>query len=137
MWSVGVVTYVLLVGYPPFMEDKQQDLFRKIRSGEYEFDNEDWTGISEDAIALIKRLLVVEPQQRLTAVEALNQPWFNDGNIKRLSSRSLTASLNSIRQKRSRLRSIATAVMWLTNAGKDDLPVKHVPFDDGDEMSES
>ncbi|KAI2514214.1 serine/threonine kinase [Fragilaria crotonensis] len=32
MWSVGVITYVLLVGYPPFMEDKQQDLFRKIRS---------------------------------------------------------------------------------------------------------
>jgi len=136
MWSVGVVIYVLLVGYPPFMEEKQQDLFRKIRSGEYEFEGEDWAEISEEAIDLIKKLLVVEPQERLTAVEALNQPWFNEGNIKRLSSRSLTASLNSIRQKRSRLRSIATAVMWLTNAGKDDLPVKHTPFDD-DDMSEN
>ena len=37
MWSVGVILYILLGGYPPFIESTQRDLFRKIRKGEYEF----------------------------------------------------------------------------------------------------
>jgi serine/threonine protein kinase len=37
MWSVGVILYILLGGYPPFIESTQRDLFRKIRKGDYEF----------------------------------------------------------------------------------------------------
>ena len=127
MWSVGVIIYVLLVGYPPFMEDKQADLFRKIRSGEYEFFEEDWEGISEEAKDLIKSLLVTDPLQRLTAVQALENPWFEDGNDNRLSSRSLTGSLRIIREKRKSLRAIATAVMWLSKDTKaDPVPKGHL-----------
>jgi len=127
MWSVGVITYVLLVGYPPFMDEKQQELFRKIRSGEYDFPMEDWGVISGEAIELIKGLLVVDPQQRLTAAEALRMSWFKDENLKRLSSRSLTASLQSLKEKRIRLRTIAQAVTWVANpeAGEDEMPVEH------------
>ena len=37
MWSLGVIVYILLGGYPPFVENNQRDLFRKIRRGQYEF----------------------------------------------------------------------------------------------------
>ena len=37
MWSVGVILYILLGGYPPFIDDNQRRLFRKIRKGKYEF----------------------------------------------------------------------------------------------------
>lgn len=114
MWSVGVIIYVLLVGYPPFMEDKQQDLFRKIRTGEFEFFDEDWEGISEEAIDLIKGLLVTDPKQRFTAAEALKNPWFETGMDLRLSSRSLTSSLRGLREKRHSLRSIAKVVVWMS-----------------------
>ena len=127
MWSVGVITYVLLVGYPPFMEDKQQDLFRKIRSGEYEFFEEDWVEVSEEAIDLIRNLLVTDPSQRLTAAEALKFPWFDTGNDTRLSNRSLTSSLRHIREKRQSLRAIATAVMWVSQDSKaEPVPKGHL-----------
>jgi len=54
LWSVGVIVYVLLVGYPPFMEDDQQVLFTKIRKGDYQFYPEDWKNISVDAKKLIQ-----------------------------------------------------------------------------------
>ena len=37
MWSVGIIAFVLLAGYPPFYDDNQQKLFSKIKKGKYEF----------------------------------------------------------------------------------------------------
>jgi serine/threonine protein kinase len=138
MWSVGVIIYVLLVGYPPFMEDKQQDLFRKIRTGDYEFFEEDWAGISLDAVELIKSLLVTDPEQRLSAREALKNRWFSSDNDAILSNRSLTSSLRSIREKRKSLRAIATAVMWMSRDTKaDPVPKERLQsvIESDDEMS--
>mmetsp|Transcript_31837 Transcript_31837/g.47310 ORF Transcript_31837/g.47310 Transcript_31837/m.47310 type:complete len:718 (-) Transcript_31837:710-2863(-) len=118
MWSVGVIVYVLLVGYPPFMEDNQQELFRKIRSGSYDFPDEDWKNISKEAQELISGLLVVDPLQRWTASEAIRCKWIQlDGTS--LSSRDLTESLVIMKQKRQRLRSIATTLQWLTRDPKE------------------
>ena len=77
MWSVGVIIYVTLVGYPPFMEEDQRVLFKKIRYGEYTFYEEDWVGISQEAKDLIRHLLVVDPDRRMTASNALKHSWFN------------------------------------------------------------
>jgi calcium/calmodulin-dependent protein kinase I len=43
LWSLGVIVYILLGGYPPFIEQNQRDLFRKIRKGQYEFHEGSWT----------------------------------------------------------------------------------------------
>lgn len=78
MWSVGVIMYLLLVGYPPFKEDIQQQLFRRIRLGEYEFQAGDWHGISEEAKDMIRSLLVVDPAHRYSAKKALQHEWISD-----------------------------------------------------------
>jgi len=57
MWSVGVIAYCLLCGYPPFNADTDQQLFRKIRLCDYEFHMPEWQGISEDAKNFIKALI--------------------------------------------------------------------------------
>lgn len=67
MWSLGVIVYILLGGYPPFIEQNQRDLFKKIRKGEYEFHDEYWNQISSDAKDLISSLLTVNPDDRATA----------------------------------------------------------------------
>jgi len=59
MWSVGVILYILLGGYPPFHEDNQKELFKKIRKGSFEFHTEYWSQISDDAKDLIRGLLTV------------------------------------------------------------------------------
>jgi len=81
MWSVGVITYVLLCGYPPFYAKEQRELFTQILNAEYEFPEEDWSQISEDAKDFIRHLLVVDPDERMTATQALKDKWLvNQGN---------------------------------------------------------
>ena len=60
MWSVGVILCILLGGYPPFIDDNQRRLFRKIRKGQYEFHDEYWAPVSKDAKDLISGLLCVD-----------------------------------------------------------------------------
>ena len=60
MWSLGVIIYIMLCGYPPFyseVEDQQlsKDMKRKIMAGQYEFQREDWKHISPPAIDLVRR----------------------------------------------------------------------------------
>jgi serine/threonine protein kinase len=76
MWSFGVILYILLGGYPPFHDEDQKELFRKIRAGVFEFHEQYWGGVSASAKDLIAKLLVVDPAQRLTAEQALQHPWF-------------------------------------------------------------
>ena len=92
MWSIGVILYILLGGYPPFHEDNQNKLFSKIKQGKYEFHPEYWNQISDDAKVLIKGLLTVDPNKRLTAKACLENTWIlADG--KRLSTVDLGKNL--------------------------------------------
>ncbi len=75
MWSLGVIIYIILGGYPPFIEQNQRDLFRKIRKGQYEFHEEYWGAVSPEAKDLISRLLTVQPSRRLSAEQALQHSW--------------------------------------------------------------
>merc|ERR1712071_420659 len=71
IWSLGVIVYILLGGYPPFIEQNQRELFRKIRKGQYEFHEEYWGQVSDDAKNLIRQLLTVQPSKRYDANGAI------------------------------------------------------------------
>lgn len=75
MWSFGVILYILLGGYPPFHDDNQRTLFRKIVKGDYQFHSDYWGGVSKDAKDLIRGLLTVDQTKRLTVQQALEHPW--------------------------------------------------------------
>jgi calcium/calmodulin-dependent protein kinase I len=95
MWSVGVILYILLGGYPPFIESTQRDLFRKIRKGEYEFHEEYWGTVSAEAKELISNLLMVDCAARLTAEEGLKNSWIL-GDDAKLANRDLGANLERL-----------------------------------------
>lgn len=80
MWSLGVITYILLGGYPPFIEQNQRDLFRKIRKGQYEFHAEYWGQVSSEAKDLISSMLTVDPDRRISADQALRNSWITAGD---------------------------------------------------------
>ena len=75
MWSIGVILYILLCGYPPFYADNAPALFKKIMDVEYDFDDPSWEDVSDDAKNLIRALLVKEPKDRLSAAQVLEHPW--------------------------------------------------------------
>jgi len=80
MWAIGVITYVVLCGYPPFYANTITDLFEVIKRGRYEFPPEEWSRISNEAKDFIRRLLIVNPAQRMTGEEALAHPWIKEGS---------------------------------------------------------
>jgi len=75
MWSVGVIIYILLSGYPPFYADSAPALFKKIMDVKYDFDDSVWDDISDSAKDLIRNLLVKEPSRRFSAKQCLEHPW--------------------------------------------------------------
>ncbi|TYZ58870.1 hypothetical protein PybrP1_000506 [[Pythium] brassicae (nom. inval.)] len=77
LWSIGVITYILLCGYPPFYGDTDPEIFASVRAGRYDFDSPEWTTVSAEAKDLISRLLLLDAAKRLTADEALRHPWLS------------------------------------------------------------
>ncbi|ORY47320.1 Pkinase-domain-containing protein [Rhizoclosmatium globosum] len=78
MWSLGVITFILLSGYPPFTGNSNSIIFQKIFNCDYEFDPEYWNDVSPSAKDFIEKLLVLDPNERLTASEALQHKWLSD-----------------------------------------------------------
>uniref|UniRef100_A0A182MKJ5 non-specific serine/threonine protein kinase n=1 Tax=Anopheles culicifacies TaxID=139723 RepID=A0A182MKJ5_9DIPT len=90
LWSLGVIAYILLCGYPPFSGNCEQDcgwnrgencrlcqelLFESIQEGRYCFPDSEWQDVSEEAKDLIRGLLIKDAPKRLSASAVLNHPW--------------------------------------------------------------
>jgi len=75
VWSIGVITYILLCGFPPFYGSNDQQIFEKILKAEYDFPSPDWDGISQEAKDFIRAILVLDYNQRPTASDCLEAPW--------------------------------------------------------------
>ena len=69
MWSVGVICYILLSGYSPFLGDSDADTFTNITSCSYDFDVPEFEPVTTEAKSLIKCLLVNSQNERLSATE--------------------------------------------------------------------
>ncbi|XP_072512618.1 calcium/calmodulin-dependent protein kinase type 1G-like [Salminus brasiliensis] len=74
-WSIGVITYILLCGYPPFYEENESLLFSKIMKAQYEFDSPFWDDISESAKDFVRNMMQKDPELRYTTEKALRHPW--------------------------------------------------------------
>jgi len=78
IWSIGVITYVLLCGFPPFFGETQKELFDNILSATFDFPNPEWKGVSTEAKNFISKMLVVDPDVRYSAEQCLQDPWITD-----------------------------------------------------------
>ncbi|XP_034532466.1 serine/threonine-protein kinase DCLK2-like [Notolabrus celidotus] len=80
IWAAGVITYILLCGFPPFRSENnvQEELFDQILRGKLEFPSPDWDTISLPAKMLISQMLQVNVDTRFTAEEVLSHPWVTD-----------------------------------------------------------
>ncbi|CAF0819943.1 unnamed protein product [Rotaria sordida] len=80
IWSMGVIMYILLCGYPPFFSTHggaiSAGMKTKIKAGEYQFPKSEWKNVSQEAKSIIQKMLTVDPATRVTIDWILRCPWF-------------------------------------------------------------
>ncbi|KAM7360812.1 MAPK interacting serine/threonine Lk6 kinase isoform 2-T2 [Cochliomyia hominivorax] len=112
LWSLGVIAYILLCGYPPFSGNCEQDcgwnrgencrtcqelLFESIQEGHFCFPEPEWDDISEEAKDLIRGLLIKEAPKRLSAEAVLNHPWIKISENEPLDSKKMESRRKALR----------------------------------------
>ena len=97
LWSVGVIVYILLCGFPPFYGDNDAQMFKRIKAGQFKFLSPYWDPISAEAKDFVRNLLIVDPKKRMTAAEALNHRWL--GRTHNTSSKNLFAGVEKAKPK--------------------------------------
>ena len=75
IWSIGVITYILLCGYPPFYGDSDTQIFESVKIGRFDFPSPEWDDISQSAKDFVIALLKKNPKDRPTAATALQHTW--------------------------------------------------------------
>ncbi|XP_008417616.1 death-associated protein kinase 1 isoform X1 [Poecilia reticulata] len=91
MWSIGVITYILLSGASPFLGDSKQETLANVSAVDYTFDEEFFSNTSALAKDFIKRLLIKDPKKRMTIQDTLQHPWIKPKDTQQALSRKESA----------------------------------------------
>ncbi|KAF9618445.1 hypothetical protein IFM89_001168 [Coptis chinensis] len=79
VWSIGVITYILLCGRRPFWNKTEDGIFKEVLKSKPDYHRKPWPSISTSAKDFVQKLLVKDPRARLTASQALSHPWVREG----------------------------------------------------------
>lgn len=79
VWSAGIILYILLSGVPPFWGETEKKIFDSILKDDIDFESDPWPSISNGAKDLIRKMLMRDPKNRITAAQVLEDPWIRVG----------------------------------------------------------
>jgi len=75
LWSLGVILFIMLVGYQPFNANSLNQIYKLIAKGKYNLNTKRWNAVSNDAKDLVQKLLEVDPEKRYSAKDIKSHPW--------------------------------------------------------------
>jgi serine/threonine-protein kinase Chk2 len=119
IWSLGVVLYICLCGFPPFSDElyspeNPYTLSQQIKLGRFDYPSPYWDSVGDPALDLIDRMLTVDVEKRITVEECLEHPWTTMRNISLTdSTEGLTGALAGLdfsRRKPQRERTLLSSI---------------------------
>ncbi|KFQ33159.1 Myosin light chain kinase 2, skeletal/cardiac muscle, partial [Merops nubicus] len=78
MWSMGVITYMLLSGLSPFLGDNDTETLNNVLAANWYFDEETFESVSDEAKDFVSNLIIKEKSSRMSAAQCLEHPWLNN-----------------------------------------------------------
>ena len=98
LWSCGVIMYILLSGEPPFNDPRADNeaIMKKVEVGKYDIEQGVWKSISAEAKELIQRLLTYDPNDRISAEDALNHHWISSNSEVVIDQKTAENALNQL-----------------------------------------
>ncbi|XP_064389369.1 calcium/calmodulin-dependent protein kinase type II subunit delta-like isoform X2 [Halichondria panicea] len=113
VWACGVILYILLVGYPPFWDESQEKLYAQIKSARFDFPSPEWDTVSNEVKQLIRDMLNPDPSKRITASQALLNPWISQRQkvAKTIHRQATLAGLKKFNARRKLKGAILTTMM--------------------------
>ena len=123
VWSCGVVLYVMLCGKPPFYGKTDQEVLSQVKTGKYSTSGPEWAVVSLSAIQLIDKMLEKKPKKRISAQDALKDPWLLKKTAAQLPApEANTLSLQNLRNFRmeSKFQHIVTSFITANLLSKEE-----------------
>lgn len=100
LWSLGVIVYILLCGFPPFYAESDAEMFELIKEADYDFPSPYWDKISDSAKDLVRGLLQKDPTKRLTSKKTMEHPWVKGDSASSEVNSNLIETLKEFNAKR-------------------------------------
>lgn len=121
IWSLGVILYVLLCGYPPFDGEDDEEIMAAVEQGKFDFSSEEWDLVSNDAKNFIKKLLTYDENKRISADAALSDPWLVKNRSREvISTNALRKPIANMRKFHQRPRFLQSTLAFLTHQLSSD-----------------
>ena len=96
-----MILYILLCGYPPFNGQTDKKIIEAVLLGDFTLDEPEWQSVSDSAKDLVSQLLKNNPEERITALDALNHPWIQENaNIDKVTKEVATRTLRNLQSFR-------------------------------------
>ena len=122
IWGAGVIMFILLSGIPPFNGKDDEAILRAVKRGKFEFRQDKWKSVSTEAKDLISKMLVLEPEDRISATKALDHEWIKKYDNGEIDDTKLNKALSGLKKHKSdqKMQQAALSYMVMHMVTKED-----------------
>ena len=118
LWSCGIILYILLSARPPFGGEEDEEIIESVKLGRYDLESSPFNSLTPNCLDLLKKLLTIDPKQRISAQEALQHKWFKYHDSKEL--------FNSIKDQRTIKKLIHNLKSYKRNSIIQEVALKYL-----------
>jgi len=117
-WSIGVIMYILLCGYPPFYGESDYQIAQSIVKSDVDMPADEWAHVSEEGKDVVRRLLSRDPRKRMTLDDLIEHTWTKGPSLQSADLKHVNSRLKNTVNTRKKARETKNTTGWLEANGQ-------------------